>query len=421
MKVFKFGGASLKDAEGVQNVGKIIAERLDQPVVVVASAMGKTTNALERLAFFATRGLENEAFAQWEELQKYHFDILSQVVPADIHSAFETLEARLAELKRVVQGVILLEDTPPRIFDRIMAFGELISTHILYQHLESIGVPSVWLDARDFIITDASFKQADVLWTLTELRILGFVAQIKPSEPTAYVVQGYIASTKEGQTTTLGREGSDFTASIFSNVLCVSESSVWKDVPGIMSGDPKIYPQAVKLDKISYDLAAEMTFFGAGVLHPKTIQPLRRSGTPLRVKSYKEPQAEGTLLVPEPTQLTEKVYLQKNDQVLISITRKDRNTMIETHLSYLFEALSKSDINPNLIQRSALVLRLVCDYHEDPMLKLEDEILKSYELNTRKDLCLHTYGNFDWEAIPLGEAVVLVQQDGAWVHVLKQI
>jgi len=419
MKVYKFGGASLQNADGVKNVGQIIASKLTEPVVVVASAMGKTTNALELLATYATQGQEAEAFRQWDHIRDYHLNILRQVVPENIHPATEQVEAFLAELKRIVQGVILLQDTPPRIFDRIMAYGELLSTTILYHHLDSLALPALWLDARELIITDANFKQADLLWSLTEIRILNMMAQIKANEPCALIVQGYIASTKEGQTTTLGREGSDFTAAIFCQVLQVEEASVWKDVPGIMSADPKIKPDAVRLEKISYDLAGEMTFFGAGVLHPKTIQPLRRSQTPLQVKSFREPEAVGTTLVPEAIPVNEKIYIRKKDQALLTLRLKDCNTITETDLSGLFETLSASDMNPTLMQRSALAVMLLLDTQIERIDSLQDALMPRWDTELLPDLTLHTYCNYTWEEIPIPILPILIQSQRAWVHIVE--
>lgn len=419
MKVYKFGGASLQDAEGVINVGQIIAQRLTEPMVVVVSAMGKTTNALELLATYATQGKESEAFTQWEHIRDYHLNILQQVVPANVRSATEQVEAFLSELKRIVQGVILLQDTPPRIFDRIMAYGELLSSTILYHHLDNLPLPALWLDARELIITDANFKQADLLWSLTEVRILNLMAQIQPDEPCAMIVQGYIASTKEGQTTTLGREGSDFTAAIFCQVLQVAEASVWKDVPGIMSADPKIKPDAVRLEQISYDLAGEMTFFGAGVLHPKTIQPLRRSQTPLQVKSFRHPEAVGSTLVPEIIPVNEKIYIRKKNQAMLTLSLKDRNTITERDLSALFETLSASDLNPTLMQRSALTVKLLLDAQIERIDSLQDALMTRWDTDLLADLTLHTYCNYTWEEIPISSQPILIQSQGVWVHIAE--
>ncbi|RMG70072.1 MAG: aspartate kinase, partial [Bacteroidetes bacterium] len=290
----KFGGASVKDAGGIRNVADIIRRHTDQPLLVVVSAMDKTTNHLERLAYLARDGQETEAWAEFERIQRFHHHQIEALSGEAGRSALRDKVAPFfEEMARIVRGILLLEEFPPRTYDRIVAYGELLSTTIIAAYLAHEGADCEWLDARELVRTDATYQQAGVIWSVTEQNIQEQVAP-RMQAGRILITQGFIGSTMQGRTTTLGREGSDYTGSIFAHCLGADSLTVWKDVPGILNGDPRIRKHTVKLDRLSYEEAVEMTFYGASVIHPKTIKPIYTRNIPLHVKCFLDVEAPGS-------------------------------------------------------------------------------------------------------------------------------
>jgi aspartate kinase len=412
MLVFKFGGASVKNAEAIQNVGSIVGRFIGQPLVVVVSAMDKTTNALEALAHLASQVREAEALERLERVRNFHSQLVRQLFAEGAQAVLDKLEPFYLEIDRLVRGIALLQYCPPRAVERIMSFGELLSSTILVDYLNRIFIPTDWLDARELIVTDSKFEQADIIWGQTIANLQQAILPVTDAGRVA-VVPGYIARNTDGLTVTLGREGSDFTAAIVAHALDAEQMNVWKDVPGILNGDPRLYPDAQLIPELTYERTIEMTFFGAKVLHPRTLKPLFSKGIPLAVRSFLEPAKPGTLIS---TQATGKpgARMDKELQALIRIRPRDYSFIAEEgHLGRIFAHINDLGLTVNLTQSSALTLTLCLDYKAEPvhelMAKLQED---GFDTTIRTDLRLITRLQGDPEPWPLpGSKVVLIQQD----------
>ncbi|MEL6849881.1 MAG: aspartate kinase [Bacteroidota bacterium] len=394
----KFGGASVKNAEAIRRVGTILQGFEQDALMVVVSAMDKTTNQLETLAFLARDGQEAEAWAQFERVRNFHLTIVKDLF-ADQQQArlIQEMADWLEEIRRIIQGILWLEEFLPRTYDRIVSYGELMSSFILGEYLNSISLPTQWLDARKLIVTDASHKQAGVIWSLTEERIQ---AKVRPQLQTGKVLlsQGFIGATQEGKTTTLGREGSDYSGAIFAHCLEAADFTVWKDVPGILNADPRLREDTIKLDQLSYQEAVEMTFFGASVIHPKTIKPLYNKQIPMRVKCFLDASLEGSAIGQERSQQEVPRYITKKRQALLKIQPRDFSFMEERQIEIIFQEAYKSGLKINLLQRSAISLLLCVD--DRPAIQAFGALLKDrYEMEVTGDLKLQTTVNYteaDW-------------------------
>ncbi len=385
MLVMKFGGASVKNADGVRNVGRIVSQYAEDAPVVVVSAMDKTTNALEELAALAVAGKHQDAAEQLNRIRDFHCRTVEELFGDRKLLVLSELDDLFTELEQIVRGLLLLGDSPPRIFDRIMAFGELLSSVVLYRHLREI-LPSVTkVDARKIIVTDATYKGAEVIRHLTEEAIRKTLLPLKEQ---IVVTQGYIAATPDGRVTTLGREGSDYTASLLAHALNAKKVVVWKDVPGVMSADPRKYPDAVHLPRLSYDQAVEMTFYGATVIHPKTIKPIQNKGIPLEVRSFVNPEAEGTLIGYTPAENPPPMILHKSKQALITLRPGDFSFMDEGRLQRIFSALRK--LNINLVQRSAVSLTVCVDDAAETIRDVVSPLTDEFLTETTSGLSLQT-------------------------------
>jgi len=364
MMVFKFGGASVKSAEGVKNVAEIISKNRDKNPWVVISAMGKITNALEELLHLV---MQNDV--QWQlkldEIKEFHFNLAKQLMPPE-HEVFSQLENVFAEMYWVC------EETQRKSFDyeydQLVSNGEILSTRIVASYLNYIGIPTLWTDARDLIRTDRTFREGNIDWSTTEEAVCQYAAQ---HQKTLILTQGFIASTADNESVTLGREGSDYTASILAHCLNASEVVIWKDVVGVLNADPRIFSNAVLLPELSYYDAIEMTFYGATVIHPKTIKPLQNKNIPLRVKSFIEPQFDGTLIGRSNERNNIPCYIVKPKQVLISISPRDFSFIIEENIRDIFQELSARRIKVNLMQNSALKFSICVNHDHD---RVEDFI-----------------------------------------------
>lgn len=373
MKVFKFGGASVKDADAVRNVAHIVSLYKGEKLGIVVSAMGKTTNALEKIVDALWSRNKEEFEAQIDLLKNFHFTILKNLVPSENSEVFALVNEQFDNLAGRYN-----EEVPDNYnfeYDQIVSLGEVISTKIVQAYLQMQGISSRWADARQLIRTDNKYREAEIEWDKTEAlfttRFLPYFEQVD-----VQVMQGFIGHTSEGFTTTLGREGSDFTAGIMA-YCCKAESvTIWKDVPGMLNADPKWFDNTVKLDSISFKEAIELSYYGASVIHPKTIKPLQNREIPLYVKSFIEPHAEGTVI----HQSTSKdslipSFIFKMNQVLFSITPKDFSFLVEKNLSDIFARLAKVNAKINLMQNSALNFSFLLDEdHVNP-----DELVKAFE------------------------------------------
>lgn len=389
MQVFKFGGASVKDADGVKNVAEVLKQFSGSKICVVISAMGKTTNSLERLADAYFNKTEN-AETILEEIKTYHFDICQQLFPSREHSIYTELENTFVELHWAI------EDEPTQGFDfeydQIVSMGEIISTRIVSAYLNQIGIKNKCLDVRSLIQTDNTYREGKVDFELTEKLVnKELVPAFKNDE--IIVTQGFIGGTSENFTTTLGREGSDYTASILAYCLNAENVTIWKDVPGVLNADPKWFARTKKIDELSYHDAIELTYYGATVIHPKTIKPLQNKNIPLYVKSFLNPKEEGTVIRDGEKRLNIPSYIFKVDQVLLSIQPKDFSFIAEDNLSDIFELFSKHGVKINLMQLSAISFSVCCDGDADKIKALVEELQNQFKVlfNARLELMTVRY------------------------------
>lgn len=393
MRIFKFGGASVKDAEGVRRVASILNHFASEDILIVVSAMGKTTNALELLvqAFIARNAQECQQ--RFEEIKSAHLKIISELFPEPNSS----LQAEMEELFRQLDTIL---NTAPvgsfnQVYDQIVSFGELMSTKIVSAYLNVSDSPNRWLDARRLIRTDQNFRAARVDWNYTRRLVLENI-----SAGNSYVTQGFIAGDNNFNTTTLGREGSDYTASVLAYVLQAKELTIWKDVPGVLNGDPKVFENTQLLNKISFREAIELAFYGASVIHPKTIQPLQERGVPLRVRSFADLELEGTV-IGEGTQLEPFMpcFIRKEKQQLISLATRDLAFIAEDHLSKIYQLFHQYGLRVNLSQHAATSSSFCVN--DDPIASpaLLEQLKQNFDVSVVGDLDLYTVRHYNNKAV----------------------
>ncbi len=394
MLVFKFGGASVKDAAGIINLTKVVSLYQDKKLLIVVSAMGKTTNALEKLArayFDQTDDMQDI----YEEIKRYHYDIIAELFDSKA-PVFDDVANTFVEIDW------MLEDEPQDdydfIYDQIVSVGELVSTRIVAAYLNKAEIKTQWLDVRGYIHTDNTYREGTVQWDKTRDSIaLSIPSQLARS---IIVTQGFLGGTSENFTTTLGREGSDYTASIFASCLGAASVTTWKDVPGILNADPKLFEDTVKFDELSYNEAIEMTYYGATVIHPKTIKPLQNAGIPLLVKPFGDPSAAGTVIKEGAANVFKKpVVIIKNNQVLLSISTTDFSFVSEDHLSDIIGRFAKSHVKINVMQTSALSFSVCVDYKEEYFNSLLNNLNVDYKVKYNNNLTLITVRHYLSETI----------------------
>jgi aspartate kinase len=412
MKVFKFGGASVKDASGIQNLGKIVSRESDDLVVVV-SAFGKTTNALEKV-LRAWLDDNTDYRILIDNVYRYHRTVIDVLFSPDSDAA-GSIDVSFARLNEFLTSVKRKEYD--FLYDQVVSFGEIWSTIIVAEYLKTILNGVKWIDIRENLITDDRFRDANVLWSESTKRVSG---AFKFGKNRIYVTQGFIAGTISGKTTTLGREGSDYTAAILANILDAESAVVWKDVPGILNADPKWLPDAQKLDEISYKEAVEMTFSGAKVIHPKTIKPLHNKNIPLHVRSFLNPGEQGSIIKADAI-LREvyPVFIKKEDQILLSILPKDFSFVIGDNLSRIFHTFMFYGIKVNLVEASAISLD-VCVDDERPKVEellrgLKEEFNAVYNENVEM-LSIRHYNQAAVNKITEGREILLEQRTRSTVR-----
>src|SRR5690554_9835 len=391
MKILKFGGASVKDAEGIQNVCHVLKTIKANEVVIVVSAMGKTTNALEVVVknYFDK---SNHLQLSVQTVKDYHFEIISKLFDPT-HQVFIEVENHFFDLNQFLQ-----QNKSPNydfVYDQIVSFGEMISSKILYHYLNDNCLDLQWLDSRTLIKTDNNYRDGNVNWQQTEKQI-----SEKLSKNQNYITQGFLGSDEHNFTTTLGREGSDYTAAIFAYCLNAESVTIWKDVAGVLNADPKHFENTTLLEQISYREAIELAFYGASVIHPKTLQPLQQKEIPFFVKSFLNPLEKGTS-ISKGVDLHPKLpcFIVKQPQHLISLSSKDFSFIMEENISYIFSTLHKYKVKVHLIQNSAISFS-VCI--EDKFLNLEklvEELSDIFNVSYNKNVSLFTIRHFNEEAI----------------------
>jgi aspartate kinase len=408
IKVFKFGGASVKSAEGVKNLVKII-EGYKQPLVVVVSAMGKTTNLLERIL----KGYLRQDKSFWDdfsEFKQFHMQITDALFGASDAKCHNDVSKLLAEVE------VLLQSKPKGDFnfcyDQLVCYGELLSTKIIANYAANVGLNSQWVDIRRTLISDDTYREGNIDFNLSK-ELCEKTFRFGHGLPSLFITQGFIAGTPNGLTTTLGREGSDYTAAILANLLNAADVTIWKDVEGVLNADPRIFDKTVKLSRVSFKEAIELAYCGAQIIHPKTIKPLQNKSIKLYVKSFLNPTAEGTLVYQTDSVIDyPPVYIRKENQVLVSLTPVDFSFVIEDCLSRIFAILFKHRVKVNLVQSSAISFSVCVDDEEHFLPGALDELKQSFAVRYNKGLELLTIRHYTQSVIDnslLGKKVFLKQ------------
>lgn len=396
MRVFKFGGASVKNAEAVKNVSNIITKFNDDKLIIVVSAMGKTTNAMEEIA----HSLWNKDFDAFREKvlerKNFHLQIVDELFEEKNNPIFTEVKDIFNDLGNRIN--IPIADNFDFEYDQIVSLGEVVSTKIIQAYIANNRKDSHWLDARKVIRTSNDYREGEVDWSRTHGLIQENIAAY--ADKNIFVTQGFLGHTAEGMTTTLGREGSDYTAGIFAFCLDADDVTIWKDVPGMLNADPKWFDNTIKLDSISFKEAIELAYYGASVIHPKTIKPLQNKQIPLFVKSFVEPDAEGTIiqtstendsLVPS--------FIFKMNQALVSITPKDFSFIAENNLSEIFSVVSSENIKMNIMQNSAVSFSFCVDEEKVNIQNLISGLGDRFDVKFNNGLELVTIRHYDAKTI----------------------
>lgn len=385
MKVFKFGGASVKNAQAIQNVAKIISQFSSEPLLIVVSAIGKTTNALEQITTLAQAHKDFKSVL--DSIHRIHLQIITDLEISDSHF-IEKFEKQFQEIERNAT----LVGEYDQVYDQVVSLGEILSSLILNNYLQVNGHQSEWVDARKYILTDETYREGKVDWASTKSAVkpLREILQKK-----ILVTQGFIGGTHQQTTTTLGREGSDYTAAIFASCLRATSVTIWKDVPGVMSADPKRLPNAIVFDELPFQEAAEMTYYGATVIHPKTIKPLANANIPLLVKNFDDPSLPGTIIHNCKIDKLPPLIVFKDNQCLISCKVTDYSFINEQQMSAIFETLSQRDVRINVMQNSAITFSFCVDFRDQKILKLIQALSKNFEVYYNTGLTLITVKNYN--------------------------
>ncbi len=405
MRIFKFGGASVKDADGVKNVFNLLQKVGYEEVLLVVSAMGKTTNALEVVIknyFDKSAGLN----ASIQDVKKYHNQILLDLFEDEEHEVFWFVNNHFADLEYFIRS-----NKSPNynfVYDQIVSYGEIISTTILSHYMNHRKIPTQWIDVRNYIKTDNTYRDAEVNWEITQKNI-SKIAKKKA----LFITQGFVGADENGFTTTLGREGSDYTAAIFAYCLNADSVTIWKDVPGVMNADPRYFENATLLNQISYREAIELAFYGASVIHPKTLQPLQKKEIPLYVKSFINPLLPGTS-VSKGEDLEPKLpcFIVKKDQLLLSLSSIDFSFIMEENISEIFSLLHQFKIKVSLIQNSAISFSVCIEDKFGNFNELKKILSKKFKVAYNENVSLYTIRHFDEKALQMVEKnkTVLLKQ-----------
>ena len=394
LEVYKFGGASVKDALAVKNVGEIIHSSGIENLLVVVSATGKTTNALQQVVkdYF---GKENDPFVTLNEIKKSHLEMCLSLFP-DNKEALEDVLDSFVEIEWMLEEDS--DDSFDYFYDQVVSVGEIVSSKILEHFLKTLGLKSFWLDVRDVILTDNTFREAKVDWKETEDRISIKCKDLFEANQIV-VTQGFIGSSSENFTTTLGREGSDFSAAIFAYCLSAKALTIWKDVPGVLTADPRLFENASKLDRLSYREAIEMTYYGAKVIHPKTIKPVQNKSIALHVKSFVEPDKPGTLIDEHTTESYPPIVVFEHNQSLLRIATKDFSFVAEDHLSQIFDLIARFRVKVKMMKNTAVSFILSVDHDETKVEALMTELQQFFNVSLETGLELLTIRHYNEDTI----------------------
>lgn len=420
MQVFKFGGASVNSVERIQNLPGILRNYENEKLLVVVSAMGKTTNALEKVveAFYA--GQQQQSLQLFQGIKQMHITTAKYLLVTHFNPCMEQLNNFFTEVEW------LLHDKPVRHFDyyydQVVCIGELLSTTIVSAYLNEAGIQNKLIDVRDIIRTDDNFRDANIDWEFTESNVNNSLLPLFNSTNIVFT-QGFIGSTDENESTTLGREGSDYTAAVFANMLNAKNQTIWKDVQGVMNADPKAFPEAQYISELNYDEVIEMAYYGAQVIHPKTIKPLQNKGIPLHVKCFLEPSSAGTIIHNKGLHHLPPIIVLKEDQALLHLRTQDFSFVGEKPVSELYQMLAEIRIKPNLIQTGAVSIMLCLDDKPEKIEQLALAASAEFEVAVEKGLTLLTirhYTNEVLQKMTAGKTVLLRQQSPEIVQVVMK-
>ena len=416
MKVFKFGGASVNSIDRIKNVAAILDSFSNEKLVVIISAMGKTTNALEKVVEAFFRGEKDQAIELFHTVKEQHLTTAKYLLVKNYNPCYTQLNDFFTEVEW------LLYDKPVRNFDyyydQVVCVGELLSTCIVSHYLNEVGVNNQWLDVRDILRTDDNFRDANVDFEFTAERIR---STFKDDVSTIYLTQGFVGSTDENESTTLGREGSDYTAAIFANLLNAESLSIWKDVEGVMSADPKQFLEATFISDLSFNEVIEMAYYGAQVIHPKTIKPLQNKNIPLHVKCFLDATLPGTTISNKKVRDLPPIVVIKDKQVLMHLHSQDFSFVGEKPMSRLYELFAQVRFRANLIQTGAISVQLCIDDHPEKIDQLAAEASSLFDVELERGLTLLTIRHSNNELLHKmleGKDVLLQQETKETVQVV---
>lgn len=409
MKVFKFGGASVNSVERITKLATILKQFHGENILVVISAMGKTTNALEKVVDAFFNGNKNEALLLFESVKEQHLAVSRQILIKQLPACEEKMKDFFTEVEW------LLYDKPQKeydyYYDQVVCIGELLSTRIISYYLKEVEIENTWVDVRDIIRTDDNFRDASIDWDFTQAKVSEIIAPLF-NRSDFVLTQGFIGSTDENESTTLGREGSDYTAAVFANMLNAESQTIWKDVESVMNADPKQFPDAQPISELNYNEVIEMAYYGAQVIHPKTIKPLQNKNIPLYVKCFLDPTLAGTVIHNKPVHHLPPIIVIKEKQVLVELISKDFSFVGEQHVATLYHLLGKLKIKPNLTQNTAISFICVLDDRSERIEKLAFEVAEIFDVVILKELTLLTIRHYSKDIVEklAGNKDILLRQ-----------
>ena len=420
MQVFKFGGASVNSVERVKNVGDILKLYSHEKILVVISAMGKTTNALEKVANAFYEGKKEEALQLFQQVKQQHLNTAKFLLVTNAVACEEQLNNFFTEVEW------LLHDKSVKdydyYYDQVVCIGELLSTSIVSHYLNEIGIKNQWVDVRDIFRTDDNFRDAAINWEFTNSQIQNSIVPLF-NDTNIVLTQGFIGATDENESTTLGREGSDYSAAVFANLLNAKNQTIWKDVPSVMSADPKQFPDATEIHELNYIEVIEMAYYGAQVIHPKTIKPLQNKNIPLYVKCFLDPSLSGTVIHNKALKNLPPIIVIKENQAMIELSSKDFSFVEEKPIADLFHLFEKLKIKPNLTQNAAISMICVLDDRKDKIEKLALAASEFFDINVTKGLTLLTIRHYTrdiYDKLTAGRKMLLQQRTNETVQALLQ-
>lgn len=420
MLVFKFGGASVNSVERVKNLGDILKLYPGKKILVVISAMGKTTNALEKVVDAFYKGNNAEALQLFNQVKQQHLQTAKFLLVTNALACESQLNNFFTEAEW------LLHDKPVRdydyYYDQVVCIGELLSTAIVSHYLNETGITNKWIDIRDIFRTDDNFRDAAIDWEFTNTRVQNVIAPLF-DDYSIVLTQGFIGATDENESTTLGREGSDFSAAVFANLLEAENQTIWKDVTSVMNADPKQFPEAVEIHDLDYNEVIEMAYYGAQVIHPKTIKPLQNKNIPLHVKCFLDPSLPGTIIHNKPLKNLPPIIVVKEKQAMIELSTRDFSFIEEKPIADLFHLFEKLKIKPNLTQNAAISMICVFDDRPDKIEKLALAASEFFDITVTKGLTLLTVRHYTkeiYEKLTTGKKMLLQQRTRNTVQALLQ-